>query len=103
MENPVRDSPDVVAEFKSSDSSHHSDKSEEIEENTNKKKPKIDYSSEVQENGQGSAVDIVRRKKLRQISESEVGMFDMFVQIPEVTNHPKIKIKTTAIPGTINR
>ena len=37
---------------------------------------------------------MVRRKKLRQISESEVGMFDIFVKIaPEVKIHPKISEK----------
>lgn len=36
----------------------------------------------VQEKGQGSASDMVRRKIVRQTSERDVGMFDMLLPTP---------------------
>ena len=43
----------------------------------------------VHENGQGSAIDIVRRNWVRQISESDVGMFDMVFRrsLVSLANH----------------
>lgn len=36
---------------------------------------------------------MVRRKKVRQISESEVGMLDITIEIEEERSHPKRRMK----------
>lgn len=48
---------------------------------------------DLSENGQGSATDMARRKRVRQTSEREVGMLDMvyyFSTLSEIVCHPDI-------------
>jgi len=53
---------------------------------------RVRWCSTVQEKGHGSATDMVRRKRARQTSESDVGMFDMAeIAIPERVFHPKLQ------------